>query len=88
MKIKSDFVLRQVAGANVVLPLGAATVDFNGLLKLNESSVLLWKALENGCDLDGLVTVLTSEYDVDSATARKDIEGFLAQLDKIGCLEA
>ena len=87
MKIKSDFVLRKVAGANVVLPLGAATVDFNGLLKLNESSVLLWKALEKGCDKDALVTVLTAEYDVDAAIARADIETFIARLDKIGCLE-
>jgi hypothetical protein len=87
MRIKKDFVLRNVAGADVVLPLGAASVDFNGLLKLNESSVLLWKALEQDTDLDGLVTVLTSEYDVDPATARRDIEAFLARLDQIGCLE-
>ena len=87
MRIKNDFVLRNVAGANVVLPLGAASVDFNGLLKLNESSVLLWKALEQGTDLDGLVTVLTGEYDVDPAIARRDIETFLARLEQIGCLE-
>lgn len=87
MRIKKDFVLRNVAGADVVLPLGAASVDFNGLLKLNESSVLLWKALEQDTDLDGLVAVLTSEYDVDPATARRDIEAFLARLDQIGCLE-
>ena len=87
MRIKKNFVLRNVAGANVVLPLGAASVDFNGLLKLNESSVLLWKALEQGTDLDGLVSVLTAEYDVDPAIARRDIEAFLARLDQIGCLE-
>ena len=87
MKIKNDFVLRNVAGANVVLPLGAASVDFNGLLKLNESSVLLWKALEQGTDLDGLVSVLTAEYDVDPAIAHRDIETFLARLEQIGCLE-
>lgn len=87
MKIKSDFVLRKVAGTDVVLPLGAASIDFNGLLKLNESSVILWKALEKGSDLDGLVDVLTSEYDVDPTTARGGIEAFLARLDEIGCLE-
>ena len=87
MKIKSDFILRKVADTDVVLPLGAASVDFNGLLKLNESSVLLWKALESGADLEDLVAVLTGEYDVDSATARADIEAFIARLNEIGCLE-
>ena len=32
MKLKENFVLRRVLNTWVVLPLGAATVDFNGIL--------------------------------------------------------
>ena len=35
MKLKKNFVLRQVAGTWVVLPLGAETVNFSGMLQLN-----------------------------------------------------
>lgn len=86
MRIKSDFALRQVAGTWVVLPFGSEIVNFNGMLKLNESSVLLWKELEQGADRQSLVSALTSEYDVDVATAAADVDAFLKKLEQIGCL--
>ena len=46
MKLNENFVLRQVADTWVVLPLGDATVDFHGMLTLNETGALLWEALE------------------------------------------
>ena len=87
MKLKKDFVLRRVANASMVLPLGQATVSFNGMLKLNESGALLWNALKNGADLDELVSALTAEYAVDKAQARADAQEFLDKLAAAGCLE-
>lgn len=87
MKIKSDFALREVAGTWVVLPFGAEIVNFNGMLKLNETSVLLWKALEQGADRNDLIAALTSEYDVDAETAGADVDAFIEKLSNIGCLE-
>ncbi len=37
MKIKEDFLLRKVADCYVVVPVGNATVDFNGMMNLNEN---------------------------------------------------
>lgn len=87
MKIKDSFVLRQLADTWVVLPLADKTVNFNGMITLNESGVLLWRALENGADTDALVKVLTSEYAVDEVQARTDVEVFLEKLRKAGCLQ-
>ena len=87
MKLKKNFALRQVAGAYMVLPLGQATVSFEGMLKLNESGALLWNALKSGADLDGLVAALTAEYAVDEAQARADVQEFLDKLARVGCLE-
>lgn len=87
MKIKEGYVLREVAGNFVVLPTGQASVDFSGMLNLNGSGVLLWKALEKGCDLQALADVLLSEYDVDSSTALADAEEFISVLRKAGCIE-
>ena len=88
MKLKKDYVLRQVADTYVVLPLGQATINFNGMLKLNESGALLWKALEAGSDPDGLVKALTAEYTVSEIQARTDVEEFLRKLAQAGCLDA
>ena len=87
MKLKENFLLRQVADTWVVVPVGQDMLDFNGMINLNETGALLWKQLEAGADLDALVKVLTGEYDVPENVARVDIVEFLNKLQKAGCLE-
>ena len=87
MKVKEDFFLRQVAGTWVVLPVGEATAKFNGMLSLNETGAMLWKLLETGADKQLLLDAMTAEYAVSPEVALKDIEGFLAKLEKAGCLD-
>ena len=87
MKIKENFVLRNAADTWVVLPLGEATVDLNGMLTLNDSGVVLWRALEAGCDKEALVKALTDEYDVSDDIASADVDEFLQVLRKAGCIE-
>lgn len=87
MKIKEDFVLRKVVENWVVLPLGERTVDFSGMLTLNDSGALLWKTLEQDCDLEALVSALTSEYNVCEDQARKDAQEFVEKLSRVGCLD-
>lgn len=87
MKLKKDYVLRQVAGAWVVLPLGEAAVNFSGMLKLNDSGVMLWRILEQGGGKDALVDALTGEYNVSRNQAEADVEEFLNVLVQSGCIQ-
>ena len=87
MKIKNGFVLREVAGTPVVLPVGQASVDFSGMLSLNKSGVLLWKVLDEGSDREALADALLAEYEVDRAEALSDVDEFIETLTKIGCIE-
>lgn len=87
MKLNENFVLRQVADTWVVLPLGDATVDFHGMLTLNETGALLWESLEQGGSREDLVAALTKEYAVSAEIALADVNEFLAKLEKTGCLE-
>lgn len=87
MKLRKNLVLREVAGSWIVLPTGEATVDFNGMLSLNDSGALLWRTLENGADKQGLVDALLSEYEVDALLAETDVTAFLDKLADAGCLE-
>ena len=86
MRINENFVLRQLADTWVVLPLADKTIDFNGMITLNESGVLLWNALEKGADTDALVKVLRSEYIVSEQQAREDVDAFVHRLHGVGCL--
>ena len=87
MKLKKNFVLRQVAGAWVVLPLGAETVNFSGMLQLNDSGAMLWRVLEAGGDKEALVDALLGEYDVTREQAEADVQEFLAKLTQAGCMQ-
>lgn len=87
MKLKEGFVLRQVADTWVVMPLGQASVDFNGMLTLNESGAMLWKCLEQGGDREAMANALTAVYDVEREEALADADAFAEHLIKVGCLE-
>lgn len=86
MKIKEGFLLRAIAGSNVVVPVGENAVDFNGMITLNDSAAFLWKELEGGGDVDSLTAALLREYDVDEETARACCADFLRKLEEAGCL--
>ena len=87
MNIKENFVLRQVAKTWVILPVGQATRDFNGMLTLNESGALLWKALEQGGSREMLADVLTGKYHISREAALADVDEFLQKLLEAGCVE-
>lgn len=93
MKIKEGFVLRQVADNWVVLPVGQASVNFNGMISLNESGALLWRTLETSENHEAeavrnaLTDALLNEYEVEREEALADVDAFLTALTKAGCIE-
>lgn len=45
MRIKKEFVLREIAGDYVIIPTGKTVLEFNGLITVNEVGVSIWKML-------------------------------------------
>lgn len=87
MKLNEGFALRQVADTWVVMPLGEKSVDFNGMLTLNDTGAVLWQALEKGGDREALADALVAEYDVSREIVLPDVDAFLAKLVEAGCLD-
>ena len=87
MRIKDGFLLREVAGSYVVVPIGENLVDFQGMITLNESGAFLWKELKEDKTPDELVVAMLNEYDVDEQTAQADIEEFINLLKKHSLVE-
>lgn len=80
MKIKDGFILREVAGSYLVVAVGKAVKDFNGVVNLNETGAFLWKLLEKSSTEEEMVNALLEEYDVDRATAEADVKCFVDKL--------
>lgn len=80
MKIKEGFVLRSVGGNNIVVPVGAQTIDFHCIITLNESGVFLWNRLQEDCDEAQLVEAVLAEYDTTEEVAAADVADFIENL--------
>ena len=80
MKIKKDFMLREVAGYYVVVPVGEGALNFNGVINLNESGAVLWKTMEQDVSEEQMVAALLSEYDVDEERAKADVSAFVERM--------
>lgn len=87
MRLKSGFVLKEIAGECVVVSVNS-DLDLNKIITLNSTAKTLWLALEKGVDgMEELVDALMSEYDVDEARARSAAEAFVARLKELNFLE-
>ena len=82
-----DFLLREVAGSQVLVPVGAATREFAGIVTLNAVGVHLWNALQSEQTVESLAKVLTDRYDVSNAQAMADVEKFLQNLKNVGAVK-
>ncbi len=87
MKVKNDFILREVAGYYVVVPIGEGALNFNGVINLNESGAFLWNTMKNDVTEAEMVSALLEEYDVDKERAEADVAAFVAKMRAANIIE-
>ena len=86
MQLKDGFILRTVAGENVVVPSGD-DLNLNMMITLNETGKVLWEQLEKGAEEEELVALLLQEYDVEEQTAREHVTRFVGKMRENGFLK-
>lgn len=53
---------------------------------LNPTAAMLWRRLVEGADRSALIASLVNQFGIDTATARSDVDSFLAGLEAHGLL--
>lgn len=81
-----EFLLRTVAGKQVLVPVGSAAVAFPGMVNVNMSGSYLWELLAQPQSMDSLVQGILNEYDVTDEIARVDVDKFIQKLVSIGAV--
>ena len=87
MKKRKEFVMREIAGEYMLVPIGNTALSFNGVITLSDTGAFIWDHLEEAKDVDELVSMICSEYEVDSETARADAIELLSQKEAAGMIE-
>ena len=79
MRIKEGYVVKKLGPDYVVVTVGEASKEFNGLIRLNASGQFLWQSILDGADSrQKLVDAMAAQYDdLDKTTACKDLDEFL-----------
>ena len=73
---------REVEGEVVALD-----VRTSQYLAVNRTGAVLWPLLAAGTDREALVAAVLGEFEVDAATAERDVDAFLARLGEQDLLE-
>ena len=87
MKLSGTFVVRQVLDEILAIPIGDTALRVSGMILLNEVSRVIWSCLEQGAQLQDIVTAVTGTFDVSPEEAAQNIETFLAKLRELNLLE-
>ena len=87
MKLKGEFVLRQIADDILAIPVGATALTLQGMIILNPVSRVIWQCLEQQTDMDAICKAMCDRFEVAEEEARQDAQEFLQQLHSVGLLE-
>jgi hypothetical protein len=87
MKVKEGYILKNVSGKNIVVPVGEEAINFNGLITLNSSGKMLFEALQRDVEMIQLVQLMLVYYDIDEETAKNDVNAFVNKLKSKGIIE-
>ena len=79
MRIRDGYIIKKLGAGYVVVTVGEASRDFNGMIKLNPAGAFLWGLLEKGpTDENAMVQAMMQRYeDLGEAAAHQDLKEFL-----------
>ena len=76
-----------MADSYVVVPVGKMSLDFNGIITLNETGAFLFELLQKGCEREDLIAKLLDEYEVSAEKASADVDKFIEKVKDADVLE-
>ena len=80
LQARSGYVLREIAGEYLLVPVELEDGSQSQMAVLNEVGKFLWELLQGEQTVDTMVSAITEEYEVSREEAEADICEFLDQL--------
>lgn len=87
MKIIKEFMLREIAGEAMLIPVGKTVTEFKGMISLNGVAAFIWSNLEKVETEEELIALILEKYDVSEEEAAKDVHGLCTALREVGFIE-
>lgn len=82
-----DFLLREVAGEAVLIPVGEAGVFENSVISLNDTCSFLWKLFQEPRTEEEVIAEAKTEYSDPDGEMEQGIRSFIEEYVKYGLLK-
>ena len=82
-KLKAKFVAREVGNEMILVPLTGNVAQMSELFTLNETARFIWQNITENSTIADIEYLMTNEFDIDTETAKEDIEKFMKQLESM-----
>ena len=86
MKLKKNVILRTVVDENLLIPVGEAVTEFNGVFTISPTAAVAFKGIQSGKGEKEILKDILESFDIDENTARNDLEAFLKELEQLGII--
>lgn len=85
-RVKPDYILREIAGESILVPLGESTVFGNSMISMNETSSFLWKFFKKAHTIQEAVSEAANVYEGTQEMFARHISEFVTTYVKYGLL--
>jgi hypothetical protein len=75
-------VTRKTGNEYVLVPITNNIADMNSVYTLNETGAFIWEHINGKRNVEEIINILTTEYDIDYETASNDIFTFIENMSK------
>ena len=86
MVANPSFEIVDISGEYMAIPVGEKALAVKGVVVLNEAAAFLLRHMKDPQTVEELSGLLTTEYQVDEETAKRDIDEFVNKVRKIGLI--
>ena len=87
MKIKNGYILKKVAGSNIVMATGEESNNFKGVITFNEVGADVFTMLDGVNSVDKIVETISAKYDAPSEIVKEDVLNFIEKMKAQGLVE-
>lgn len=87
MKIKDGFILKTVAGNNIVIATGEQKMSFNGVMTFNEVGAAVFKLLDGTNTAENIAEKIAADYNADAEAVKKDVNALIEKMKRYGLIE-
>lgn len=86
MKLKYEFIIREVGDRYVAVAVGDNAEEFHGIIRMNKSGKIMMELLKNEITEAGLLTKLMEQYEGTEEFFKGEIDKFVGGLRNAGVI--